>query len=134
MHTWPVLEAKARFRDLLRERRPDLFAQVPAAVWRGPWVVHSKPVGAGGKALAYLARYVFPDPVTELKIEVDLVADMTVYNPFDFFVEEEAEHWPFDYPADLVEDLKIYRTPEPLTPALEAFMKTVDRSRQRTVD
>jgi transglutaminase-like putative cysteine protease len=29
--------------------------------------------------------------VTELKIEVDLVADMTVYNPFDFFVEEEAE-------------------------------------------
>ncbi|MGB3877889.1 MAG: transglutaminase family protein [Shinella zoogloeoides] len=82
----------------------------------------------------YLARYVFPDPVTELKIEVDLVADMTVYNPFDFFVEEEAEHWPFDYPADLVEDLKIYRTPEPLTLALEAFMKTVDRSRQRTVD
>jgi transglutaminase-like putative cysteine protease len=33
--------------------------------------------------------------VTELKIEVDLVADMTVYNPFDFFVEESAETWPF---------------------------------------
>ncbi len=82
----------------------------------------------------YLARYVFPDPVTELKIEVDLVADMTVYNPFDFFVEEEAEHWPFDYPPELAEDLAIYRTPEPLTPALAAFMQTVDRSRQRTVD
>ena len=80
----------------------------------------------------YLARYVFPDPVTELKIEVDLVADMTVYNPFDFFVEEEAEHWPFDYPPELAEDLAIYRTPEPLTPALAAFMQTVDRSRQRT--
>lgn len=38
---------------------PALFAQVPASVWRGPWVVHSKPVGAGEKALAYLARYVF---------------------------------------------------------------------------
>ena len=82
----------------------------------------------------YLARYVFPDPVTELKIEVDLVADMTVYNPFDFFVEEEAEHWPFDYPEELREDLAIYRTPEPMGPALSAFMATVDRSRQRTVD
>ncbi|WP_337180903.1 transglutaminase family protein [Shinella sp.] len=82
----------------------------------------------------YLARYVFPDPVTELKIEVDLVADMTVYNPFDFFVEEEAEHWPFDYPEDIAEDLAIYRTPEPMGPALAAFMATVDRSRQRTVD
>lgn len=82
----------------------------------------------------YLARYVFPEPVNEFKIEVDLVADMTVYNPFDFFVEEEAEHWPFDYPEDLREDLRIYRDPEPLTPALAAFLETVDRSRQRTVD
>ena len=82
----------------------------------------------------YLARFVFPDPVTELKIEVDLVADMTVYNPFDFFVEEETEHWPFDYPEDLREDLEIYRTPEPMGPALETFMASVDRSRQRTVD
>ncbi|MQW87518.1 DUF2126 domain-containing protein [Sinorhizobium saheli] len=82
----------------------------------------------------YLARYVFPDPVTELKIEVDLVADMTVYNPFDFFVEEEAEHWPFRYPEDLSEDLKIYMTPEPMEPRLAAFMETIDRSRQRTVD
>ena len=56
----------------------------------------------------WLSRFVFPEPVTELKIEVDLVADMTVYNPFDFFVEEAAEHWPFDYPEDLRDDLVIY--------------------------
>ncbi|OHV75477.1 DUF2126 domain-containing protein [Ensifer sp. LCM 4579] len=82
----------------------------------------------------YLARYVFPDPVTELKIEVDLVADMTVYNPFDFFVEEEAQHWPFRYAEDLSDDLKIYMTPDPIGPKLSAFMETIDRSRQPTVD
>ncbi|NTH13354.1 transglutaminase family protein [Agrobacterium rhizogenes] len=83
----------------------------------------------------YLARFVFPDPVTELKIEVDLVADMTVYNPFDFFVEEEATKWPFDYPETLREDLSIYMKPEVPGPLLEAFLATLDRSEQQpTVD
>jgi transglutaminase-like putative cysteine protease len=58
----------------------------------------------------WLARYVFPELVRELKIEVDVVADMTVYNPFDFFVEESAEIWPFEYGEDLRPDLIIYRT------------------------
>ncbi len=83
----------------------------------------------------YQARFVFPEPVTEFKIEVDLVADMTVYNPFDFFVEEEATKWPFDYPADIRDDLKIYMTPEPDTPALAASMETLDKTPgQSTVD
>lgn len=83
----------------------------------------------------YLARFVFPDPVTEFKIEVDLVADMTVYNPFDFFVEEEATKWPFAYPETLDEDLSIYRKPEPTGPLLDAFLKTLDHSSgQPTVD
>ncbi|KAA0701294.1 IMP dehydrogenase [Neorhizobium sp. P12A] len=82
----------------------------------------------------YLARYVFPEPVTELKIEVDLVADMTVYNPFDFFVEEEATKWPFDYPETIREDLSIYLTPEEPGPLLAAFLETIDRSKQKTVD
>ncbi|WJR65555.1 transglutaminase family protein [Neorhizobium sp. CSC1952] len=83
----------------------------------------------------YLARYVFPDPVTEFKIEVDLIADMTVYNPFDFFVEEEATKWPFAYPETLVEDLSIYRKPEPAMPRLRAFLDSIDTSPgQPTVD
>ncbi|TPP06488.1 DUF2126 domain-containing protein [Rhizobium glycinendophyticum] len=83
----------------------------------------------------YLARFVFPDPVTEFKIEVDLVADMTVYNPFDFFTEEEAVKWPFDYPADIRDDLTIYMTPEPASPALQAFLATLDMTPgQGTVD
>ncbi|MGN7294020.1 DUF2126 domain-containing protein [Rhizobium sp. SAFR-030] len=83
----------------------------------------------------YLARFIFPEPATELKIEVDLIADMSVYNPFDFFVEEEATSWPFDYPEALVEDLSIYRKPEPTGPLLDAFLATLDRSPgQHTVD
>ncbi|POF28585.1 transglutaminase family protein [Roseibium marinum] len=82
----------------------------------------------------WLARFVFPEPVREFKIEVDLVADMTVYNPFDFFVEESAEDWPFDYPEELREDLQIYRRTEPTGPHLKAFLDTVPRDRLRTID
>jgi uncharacterized protein (DUF2126 family)/transglutaminase-like putative cysteine protease len=82
----------------------------------------------------WLARFVFPKPVTELKIEVDLVADMTVYNPFDFFVEETAENWPFAYAHDLEPDLVIYRTPEPAGPLLQAFLDTINRTPTNTVN
>lgn len=83
----------------------------------------------------WLARFVFPDPVRELKIEVDLVADMTVYNPFDFFVEESAEHWPFDYAQEIEPDLSIYREAEPAGPHLQAFLKANTPSEKiRTVD
>ena len=75
----------------------------------------------------WLARYVFPDPVTELRIEVDLTADMTVYNPFDFFVEDSAETWPFDYPADIADDLVIYRKCEPAGPRCRSFCNRAPR-------
>ena len=82
----------------------------------------------------FLARFVFPEPVTEFRIEVDLVADMTVYNPFDFFVEEEAEQWPFEYPAEIRDDLAIYLRPEPAGPRLQAFLDGIDRTPRNTVD
>ena len=82
----------------------------------------------------WLARFVFPEPVRELKIEVDLVADMRVYNPFDFFVEETAEQWPFAYPDDIAADLAIYLKPEPMGPLMERFLAGVPRQQQRTVD
>ena len=59
----------------------------------------------------YLARIVFPEPVSELDITVGVVADMTVINPFDFFVEEYAERFPFAYPPDLRADLEPYLRP-----------------------
>ncbi|MEK1868983.1 MAG: transglutaminase N-terminal domain-containing protein, partial [Ensifer adhaerens] len=104
---------------------PQIIRLKPAAHSKTKVISHSLKVSPGNHFVNlqqdpygnYLARFVFPDPVSELKIEVDLVADMTVYNPFDFFVEEEAEHWPFPYPEDLSDDLWIYMTPEPLGPA-----------------
>lgn len=80
------------------------------------------------------ARFVFPEPVREFKIEVDLTADMSVYNPFDFFVEDTAEHWPFAYPLDLDQDLSIYLTPEPTGHFFDDFMRTVPRDREQIVD
>ncbi|QYK42374.1 MAG: transglutaminase family protein [Paracoccaceae bacterium] len=82
----------------------------------------------------WLARFVFPEPVRELKIEVDLVADMSVYNPFDFFVEDAAKDWPFEYPADLADDLSIYRKPDAAGPMLRDFIAAIPRGETGTVD
>lgn len=56
----------------------------------------------------YIARFVFPEKTRELEITVDIVADMTVINPFDFFIESYAEKFPFAYREDLVRDLAPY--------------------------
>ncbi|MDP3715140.1 MAG: transglutaminase N-terminal domain-containing protein, partial [Burkholderiales bacterium] len=53
----------------------------------------------------YIARFVFPEKTRELEITVDVVADMTVINPFDFFMESYADRFPFSYRQDLLRDL-----------------------------
>ncbi len=61
----------------------------------------------------HLARVVFPSKASELDVTVGLVADMRVINPFDFFIEDYAEKYPFRYPPELAADLKPYLdTPE----------------------
>jgi len=49
----------------------------------------------------FMARLVFPEPAKVLDITVDLIADLTVINPFDFFVEESAKAFPFAYEPQL---------------------------------
>ena len=59
----------------------------------------------------FMARLVFPERADHLSITVGLVADLAVVNPFDFFIEEYAEHYGFVYPADLANDLEPYLRP-----------------------
>ncbi|MCA6216197.1 transglutaminase family protein [Ideonella sp. B7] len=82
----------------------------------------------------YLARLVFPEPTTEFKVTVDLVAEMSVYNPFDFFLEPGAETYPFTYEPGLAAELAPYLVAETPTPAFAAFLATIDRSEARTID
>jgi uncharacterized protein (DUF2126 family) len=80
------------------------------------------------------ARLVFPDKTTEFKITVDLVVEMAVYNPFDFFLEPSAESVPFQYTALLQEELAPYLAVEPLTPLLEQYLDRIDRTPRPTMD
>ena len=59
----------------------------------------------------FLARLVFPNPTRILTITVGLIADLKVVNPFDFFIEDFAETFPFDYPKGLRDDLAVYLRP-----------------------
>ena len=70
----------------------------------------------------YIARLVFPEKSKELEIVVDLVADMTVINPFDFFVESWAEHFPFAYPDKLATELVPYLEKEQPGPRFAAWL------------
>ncbi|HEV7815935.1 MAG TPA: transglutaminase family protein [Janthinobacterium sp.] len=56
----------------------------------------------------YIARFVFPEKTDKLELTVDLVADMSVINPFDFFTEEYAQHFPFNYSEQLSIELSAY--------------------------
>lgn len=82
----------------------------------------------------YLARLVFPDKTNELSIDVNVVADMTVINPFDFFLENGAEHYPFCYGDQLRRELAPYLERRESGPLLEKWVRKVDRSKRRTID
>lgn len=56
----------------------------------------------------YQARVVFPEKTNEMSIEVEVIANMQVINPFDFFVEEYAEKYPFAYSHILSKELSPY--------------------------
>ncbi|MCA6110137.1 transglutaminase family protein [Bradyrhizobium cenepequi] len=82
----------------------------------------------------WLARLVFPDKATELKIEVDFTAQMTVINPFDFFVESYAASYPFQYTSDLKSELAPYLATIEPGPLFAAYLKEIPREADSTVN
>jgi uncharacterized protein (DUF2126 family)/transglutaminase-like putative cysteine protease len=86
----------------------------------------------------YLARVVFPERVTSFEVTVDLVADMATINPFDFFLEPDAENYPFTYDDILAEELapfRVLRKAGPrLTSVLEAVREALGGKEIRMVD
>ena len=82
----------------------------------------------------YQARLVFPEKTREFKITVDLVAEMAVYNPFDFFLEPYAEKFPFEYEPQLAAELAPYLIKREPTPLLAKFVGSIDKAPKVTAD
>jgi len=80
------------------------------------------------------ARFVFPEKVTEFKIEVDLTAELAVINPFDFFIEPYAEQFPFAHDPELKAQLAPYLDAEPLGPRLAAYIAGLPKGPIHVVD
>src|SRR5437867_2734320 len=82
----------------------------------------------------WLARVVFPEKVDQLLLEVDLIAELAVQNPFDFFLEPAAERFPFEYEPWLERELRPFRELLPAGPLLAQRLAAVERTPRRTID
>jgi len=82
----------------------------------------------------YLGRLVFPEKTTSFEVQVDLVADMIVINPFDYFLEPDAEEIPFKYEEKLLSDLRPYLAQPKMGKQYDQYVKEVDVTPRRTID
>ncbi len=81
-----------------------------------------------------LGRVVFPDKCQKLSVEVEVIADMTVINPFDFFVEDYAEKYPFKYDALTQKELQPYLEVTEDGPLLKQWVKEFDKTERSIND
>ncbi len=82
----------------------------------------------------YQARLVFPEKADELRIEIELIADMTPCNPFDFFIEEYAEKFPFTYQKQEKAELQPYFQKVEPGPLLSKWLSGVSQKETNTID
>ena len=125
------------------EMGPQMIRLRPAAHSRTPILSYALKIEPEGYFLNwqqdphgnFMARVVYPEPVDRFHVEVDLVADMLVFNPFDFFLEPDVEHYPFSYEPALEPDLKPFLHVDPVGPLLEGWLEKLNLGgNPRTVD
>jgi uncharacterized protein (DUF2126 family)/transglutaminase-like putative cysteine protease len=117
--------------------QPHVVRLRPAPHCRTPILSYSLRVRPGNHFLNwqqdpysnYNARLVFNEPARELVVEVDLIAEMTAINPFDFFIEPSAERYPFTYDPVLAKELIPYRETLPAGPKLQALVAEFRRDK-----
>src|ERR1700677_2609832 len=120
---------------------PQVIRLRPAPHCRTPVLSYSLRVAPAGHLLNWqfdlhnnhLARLLFPDKTNEFVVEVDLVAELSPFNPFDFFLEPGVENYPFEYVPELAKDLEPYRWVAPADPLLQAFLGKLSREKQGTI-
>jgi len=81
----------------------------------------------------YLARIVFPEKSRELMIEIDLIAELPIINPFDFFLENYVETYPFCYDSQLSSELFPYFKKEPSSYELQTWLHSFSKDQQNTM-
>jgi uncharacterized protein (DUF2126 family)/transglutaminase-like putative cysteine protease len=81
----------------------------------------------------YLARVLFPDKTNEFVIDVDLVAELSPFNPFNFFLEPGVKDCPFEYEAGLAKDLEPYLSLDPAGPLLQTFLADFFGEKSETI-
>src|SRR5882757_5935634 len=70
----------------------------------------------------YIARLLVPDKTSEFVVEVELIAELSPFDPFAFFLEPGVEDYPFEYAPELAKDLDLYLSIDPAGPLLQAFL------------
>ncbi|MEC5386390.1 transglutaminase family protein [Uliginosibacterium sp. H3] len=121
---------------------PHIVRLRPAPHCRTPILAYSQRITPGEHFLNwqqdpqsnYMARLVFPEKTRELKVEIDLVAELSVINPFDFFLEPSAEKFPFQYEPELKHDLMPYLAKLPATPRFAKCLSGINVTATPTVD
>jgi len=82
----------------------------------------------------YMARLVFPEKTKEFSIDVEIIADLITLNPFDFFVEDSAKDFPFEYKKELKKELKPYLKIDEKGKLLKEFVDSIDKSQKPIID